>query len=369
MSSQMIQHGIAVKRRVRPVASSQGPWPTVSVVIPCYNYAEYLPLAIESVLSQQDVEVNIIIVDDASTDHSLAVARAAAAADSRIAAIAHQRNQGPVDTFNDGLAQARGEFVVRLDADDLLTPGALARATAVMRQHPSVGLVYGHPLHFEGEKLPRPRQRPSAWTLWPGLVWLTDRCRTGFNVITSPEVVMRSSVVAKVGGQRPLAHTHDMEMWLRISAVSDIAYIHGVDQAWHREHPKSLSARKVDNYRDIVERHLAFETLFSDPVCSRLELAGLREIAAAAVARSAVRAAIHCCYHGQAGSPLADSYLGLAGSMVADVMALPEWRTLARRALADPRKVSRNPAVLFDRVAGRMASAWRWRRWHREGVF
>ncbi len=119
---------------------------TVTVVIPCYNYARYLPAAVASALSQHAADVDVIVVDDRSTDDSLAVARELADADARVRVIAHESNAGPVQTFNDGLAAARGEFLVRLDADDMLTPGSLRRALAVMQHFPSVGLAYGHPI-------------------------------------------------------------------------------------------------------------------------------------------------------------------------------------------------------------------------------
>ena len=83
---------------------------TVTVVIPCYNYERYLGEAVESSLSQKGIKVNVIIVDDKSTDGSLAVARRLATEDSRISIIAHQDNAGPVQTFNDGLAEFRANL-------------------------------------------------------------------------------------------------------------------------------------------------------------------------------------------------------------------------------------------------------------------
>ena len=127
---------------------------TVTVVVPCYNYADYLPHAVHTALSQQEVDVEVVIVDDASTDNSLEVARQLAAADARVRVLAHPENRGPVRTFNDGLATVVTEFVVRLDADDLLTPGSLARSAQVCAAFPSVGLVYGHPIHFDEEPPP-----------------------------------------------------------------------------------------------------------------------------------------------------------------------------------------------------------------------
>ena len=132
---------------------------------------------------------------------------------------------------------------------------------------PSVGLVYGHPVHFDSEPPPVARQTAKSWTVWPGRTWLAQRCKAGTSVITAPEVLMRRSVVDMVGGQQPLAHAHDTEMWMRMSAFADVAHIEGADQAFHRTHPGSLSAG-VDIVTDLMERRAAFSTLFSGPAAS-----------------------------------------------------------------------------------------------------
>ncbi len=152
--------------RARPDVPAHAP-ATVTVIIPCFNYGRYLPAAVDSALSQAGAAVDVVIVDDKSTDDSLDVARSLAAERTKVRVLAHETNQGPVGTFNDGLEIATGEFLVRLDADDLLTPGALARATALARAYPSAGLIYGHPRHFEGEPPPA-RTDVRSWTVWPG---------------------------------------------------------------------------------------------------------------------------------------------------------------------------------------------------------
>lgn len=83
---------------------------TVTIVIPNYNYARYLPHAVDSALTQRGVVTDVVIVDDASTDNSMEVAHKLAAADGRIRILAHRTNSGPVATFNDGPAAARGNF-------------------------------------------------------------------------------------------------------------------------------------------------------------------------------------------------------------------------------------------------------------------
>ncbi|MGZ4476136.1 MAG: glycosyltransferase family 2 protein, partial [Nocardioides sp.] len=117
--------------------------PRVSVVVPCYNYGRYLPDAVGSALDQSGLDVDVLIVDDCSTDDSAAVALRLADADPRVRLLRHETNRGHIQTYNDGLAAVTGDYVVLLSADDLLTPDSLTRAVALMEAHPRVGLVYG----------------------------------------------------------------------------------------------------------------------------------------------------------------------------------------------------------------------------------
>ena len=316
-------------QRTAPIPDYASP-ARVSVVIPCFNYARYLPEAVSSVLEQSKVDVDVIVVDDASTDDSLQVARRLAEADSRVQVIGRPRNGGPVETFNLGLRAAKGEFLVRLDADDLLTPGALHRAAALMRAYPQVGLVYGRPLHFRTD-LPKPRTRARSWTVWSGMQWLADRCEDGCNVITSPEVLMRMSVVRRIGGQRPLAHTHDMEMWLRMSAFADVAYVAGADQAWHREHPASLSAREVDQIVDLRERAAAFYELVTGPARSQPGVVDLGTSAVRQLSREALAKCKHELDRGRRPVERIDALLGIAAQLDPNVKSTAEWQAIQRR--------------------------------------
>lgn len=361
--------GIERRLHVKPARPRVALMPaTVSVVIPCFNYGRYLEAAVESALSQTDVEVDVVIVDDASTDDSLAVARRLAAVDERVTVLAHQRNRGPVGTFNDGLRLACGEFLVRLDADDMLTPGALARATALARAYPSVGLVYGHPRHFTSEPPPA-RVAVRSWTLWPGRQWLADRCRDGLSVITAPEVVMRRAVVQHVGGQQPLPQAHDTEMWMRIAAFADVAHLDGPDQAWHRDHPASRSARYVDQISDLYERAAAFETLFAGPVGTIPEGQALHTVARRALARSALSNACHRFDRGRADTEKIAALTALARNLEPDHETLPEWRGLERRVALGNARVRRRPWYVAAAAARRLRYELRRRRWARTGVF
>lgn len=354
--------------KVKP-ATTRACVPTVSVVISCFNYARYLPMAVESCVTQQDVAVEVIIVDDASTDDSLSVARGLGREHANVLVVSHTRNTGPVEAFNDGARIATGEFLVRLDADDLLTPGSLGRATLVAQSFPSVGLVYGHPLHFSGEALPTPRLSPTAWTVWPGPDWLARRCQSGKNVITSPEVLMRRSLAAKLGYLSPLAHSHDMELWLRLAAFGDVAYIHGADQAWHREHSESLSAKAVDELVDFRERVAAFDVLFRGPAAALPEASHLRGVAERTLAREALRTARHELALGPERMALCSAWLEMARTMDPAITGSGEWARLHRPPRLGALTMQRRFSSLAYRLRGRIRSELEWHRWHHTGVY
>lgn len=112
---------------------------SASVIIPCYNYGHFLPAAIESVLAQTFRDLELIVVDDGSTDDSVAVAEGYAGV-----VCLRQPNLGVGAAGNRGLKAANGEFVLFLDADDLLTPDAVESFVECLRSRPDCAFAYGH---------------------------------------------------------------------------------------------------------------------------------------------------------------------------------------------------------------------------------
>ncbi len=340
--------------------------PLVSVVITNYNYGRYLADSVGSALGQAGVEVEVVVVDDASTDDSLRIAGELAEADDRVRVLARPVNGGPVEAFNAGLEAAGGEYVVRLDADDLLTPGSLARATAVAERFPGVGLVYGHPVHFAGAVPERFRGHARSWTVWKGEDWVAERCRLGFNCITSPEVVMRAAVLRRVGGMRPLAHTHDLELWMRIARDSLVAWVGGADQAWHRVHAASLSATKVDVMTDLDERAAAFRTLFADPEDARGQ--GLLRLALDSLANEALTRATQAYAAGRGGTEETELLVEYARSLRADLDALPQEPVMRFAERIGPFRARFSPYLIAKAVGHRIDLARGRRRWQATGV-
>ena len=345
--------------------------PTVDVIVPCYNYARYLRECVYSVLSQSEVEARVLVIDDHSKDETPQVGRELAAADSRVEFYRHSSNRGHIATYNEGLSMVRADYVVLLSADDLLTPGALGRATRLLEAHPNVGFVYGYPIPlYAGVPPPPPRTRTSSWTVWQGGEWIAQMCRSGRNFIDSPEVVMRSQVQREIGGYRQsLPHSGDMEMWLRAAAISDVGHINGADQAYYRIHSESMQRTVNSGFVfDLKGRLDAFESAFSGPAGRLPDATALLTAARRALALLAVERVRQVYGAGRSAlEPVAD-YCDFARDIYPEVMRDRAWHSMdfARRAGTSPAL-----RALYWGKAGyrRIREHLAWRQWWRTGLY
>ncbi len=128
----------------------------VSVIVPVYNTAEYLPECLDHILAQSYGNMEVILVDDGSTDASPQICDEYAQQDGRIRVI-HQKNQGVSAARNAGLDIAVGDFVFFADSDDLVPQNALERMVPVLADHPRQELVFGGYLQMDpqGEEIDR----------------------------------------------------------------------------------------------------------------------------------------------------------------------------------------------------------------------
>jgi glycosyltransferase involved in cell wall biosynthesis len=338
----------------------------VSVCIPCFNYGQYVAGAVASVLDQPSVDLEVIVVDDASTDGSDEVVRSLDRIDDRITTILHPINRGHIATFNDALGRASGEYVVLMSADDMLTPGSLARAVALMEAHPSVGFVYGDPLHFTGAP-PRPRVAVSGWSVWEGRDWVERRCRSGYNCMSSPEVVMRASVQHTIGRyDASVPHTSDLHMWLRAATVADVGRVNGAHQAFYRVHDASMQRTiNAGLLFDLEERRAAFESALAG---ARGRLAGvddLLDVVRRRLAQQALDLACRAYERRHTGDIPVEALVDFAASTWPRATELPQWRALERRRAMG---VAWAPRAFFVRsVHRRLGEEVARRRWQRTG--
>ncbi|WP_193608111.1 glycosyltransferase [Nocardioides lijunqiniae] len=342
----------------RPVGLTSRP--RVSVVVPCYNYGRFLPEAVASALDQDHVDVDVLVVDDASTDDSLAVAHRIAAADDRVEVLAHETNQGHIRTYNEGLGKVSGDYLVLLSADDLLAPNALPRATALMEAHPEVGLVYGHAPSF-ADVPPDVDHRPRSWSVWGPGEWLAPRARRSRNPIYTPTAVMRTAAWSEIGAydaRLPLGA--DMLLWYQAGASWGVGRVNNGAQAFYRVHGANMHlTRFAGMHRDLVEQREVLRILFDDPPRGVDLDSALRDRAHRSLARRARRLAL-ASRRDLAAPDQVDAFLRFAQEVEATAAAAVPHRAtrladglLEHRAAAFPRRVEEHL---------------RWRLWRRYGL-
>jgi hypothetical protein len=357
------------KRVLRRVPSTPARRPPVTVVVPAYNYARYLRECAHSVLTQRDVEVELIVVDDGSSDETPAVAAELMARDERVSVIRHPRNRGQIQSVNEGVERATGEYLVKLDADDLVAPGALARATALLDAHPDVSFVYGRPEHFTGPVPGVPDAPARSWTIWPGRAWVAARCAAGANAISQPEVVMRTAALRTVGPvATELPHTFDMLLWMQLAAVGDVGRVNGPAQGCYRVHDASLQRTvHAGVLFDLRARRAAFDAAFAG-VASALPGAGeLHETARRSLAAGALDHACRAYDRGRTGDVPVDDLVAFALDAWPAARTLDEWKALERRRSIGPRRAARDPRFVAAAIARRTGEERRRRRWLRTG--
>jgi glycosyltransferase involved in cell wall biosynthesis len=343
---------------------------TVQIIVPCYNYGRYLRACVNSALSQEAVDVKVLIIDDCSSDDTLDVCKQLASEDARVDYIHHAVNKGHIATYNEGLALAESDYLVLLSADDLLTPGCLSRATALMNYHPSVGMTYGYPIPVYGSTLPPARVDDTGWTIWQGLDWVERMCRAGKNFICCPEVVIRTSIQRRLGGYNAsLPHSADMEMWLRAAAISDIGRVNGADQAYYRVHNANMHRTVYSGFLyDLRARRDAILSAFTSEAGALHDAAAMLETAKRTLAMTAIRHACQLVDSGRAGQEPLDLYREFAAELYPAAVSTRQWQSLERRRERGDGLLStaigRGQAQLRE-----IADKYAWRRWWQTGLY
>jgi glycosyltransferase involved in cell wall biosynthesis len=186
----------------------------VTTIIPVFNRPGLLVEAVESVIAQTYRPIEIIIVDDGSTDETPSVAGALAAQHGEIVRVIHIANGGPGTAREAGRLAARGEFIQHLDSDDLLLPGKFERQVAALDASPDCDVAYGWTRfrHHDGRVEPRPWKRSGERieTMFPSM--LTMRWWD------TPTPLYRASVIRAAGPWTGLRIEEDWEYDCRIAA-------------------------------------------------------------------------------------------------------------------------------------------------------
>jgi glycosyltransferase involved in cell wall biosynthesis len=221
--------------------------PLVSVVAAVYNGRRYLRQSVQSVLSQEGVELEFVVVDDGSTDGSGDVLAELAAADPRLRVL-RQENQGLTRALIRGCAEARGELIARHDADDLSLPARLRRQAERLAGDAELSMVScsaeaigpeDEPLYLSQRSEDSPDLRDFDFRSWQAPP-------------AHGTVMFRRSAYRRAGGYREEFYfAQDMDLWLRMNEIGHVAFLRDVLYAYR------VSESCISNRHRPLQRELA----------------------------------------------------------------------------------------------------------------
>lgn len=192
--------------------------PRITVAMSVYNNAPYLAHAIESICAQSFSDFEFLIVDDGSTDDSMAIITRFAAADSRIRPIP-QENAGLIVSLNRIIGEAKAPLIARMDGDDIALPERFARQVAFLDANPQVGVLGTGCVCIDTDGLPHPRRFENVVST----AEILDDLKNG-PPLCHPSVMMRRDALRAVGGyHRAYRHCEDYDLWLRLSETVPMA--------------------------------------------------------------------------------------------------------------------------------------------------
>lgn len=237
----------SVHHALRSETPARTGWPTLSVIMPAYNAGRFLGPAIESVLNQTWRDFEFIIIDDASTDGTRERIEAYAARDPRIRSEPNPKNLGVTRTLNRAIGLARGEWIARMDADDISYPQRFERQLAAARTNPTVGLVTSPFDIIDAEE----RTRAG----WRGICFQRETLPfflLFYNRLNAHGQVMYSTALVRdLGGYREGYHLSEAtELWIRMIHATRFAVVPEPLYAWRAANPNSVTKQNTFRYAE-----------------------------------------------------------------------------------------------------------------------
>jgi hypothetical protein len=233
--------------------------PSIDVIVPCYRYGRFLPDSLGSILSQNVDNLRVAVIDNASGDDSVEVAKAIAKNDPRVTVIAHDKNIGQVGNYNSGLDWVEADYLIISDADDILPAGALERGISIVERDKSVVFCHGTELQipFEAGKIPPEASEPGedSWTVVPGIDFIRD-VAVNYKFVGATTVIRRTSAQRSAGRYvEGLKYAFDSNMWFRLAALGNVAETKSV-QGIRRIHTSQITEQyRRDPSLDCIERY------------------------------------------------------------------------------------------------------------------
>jgi len=230
----------------------------VAIIIPTYNRADLIGETIESVLAQTYEDIEIIVVDDGSTDNTREVVESFG---DRVRYLWQPASGGPASPRNLGAQSTTAEYLTFVDSDDLLLPYKTESQMRYLEVHPECDLVFGDCAYmgFDGREIPGSTTfTDKQWNGDPSLSQLLRR-----NVITVVAPLVRRSAFEHAGGFSASVHHEDYDLWLRIAARGSIAGTNDI-VAKVRLGPLRRSVDRISMVRGDVEVFERFQRRFPE---------------------------------------------------------------------------------------------------------
>lgn len=212
--------------------------PRVSVAMAVHDGERYLAQAVDSILAQTHEDFELLALDDGSTDASREILEGYAKRDARVRVIARPQ-RGLVASLNELLAEAQGEYLARMDADDVALPTRFARQVAHLDRHPECVLLGTRVLLVDPDAAPL---RPFAELCTHEEIDREHLAGRG-GAICHPSAMMRTAALRAVGGyDAGKRHAEDLDLFLRMAEVGRVENLPDV-LFWYRMHPGSVGHR------------------------------------------------------------------------------------------------------------------------------
>jgi glycosyltransferase involved in cell wall biosynthesis len=236
--------------------------PTVTVLMSVYNGAPYLAEAVGSILGQTFSEFELLVVDDGSTDDSAAILQACT--DTRLKVIKNESNLGLIASLNRGLEAIRGEYVARMDADDIALPNRLQRQVEFLRASPRTGLCGTWFRTFGGDR---------STVVHPPTAADDTAARLFYeSPLGHPTVMFRRALLEEheLRYSREYPHAEDFELWTRFARVTELANVPEV-LLRYRQHEEQVSSLKKAKQEESVRKILLSQLARIHPKASEAE--------------------------------------------------------------------------------------------------
>lgn len=218
--------------------------PVVTILLPAYNAEQYIREAIQSILEQSFSDFELLVINDGSEDNTASILQSFR--DKRIRILHHHRNYGLIHSLNEGLTEARGKYIARMDADDVSISMRIAKQVAVMQKYKNVDICFSY------------TQSHQRFQIYRHSPLSSDEIKIKLifdNIIAHPTVMFRKRFLTEheLSYRPEYLHAEDYGLWMESIFLTDF-YLIPVPLLYYREHKAQISKQHTQQQRNTVNK-------------------------------------------------------------------------------------------------------------------